>query len=83
MAASNMLSIFDHTPIDKMPSVTSHKDSGLGTTKFDRRGKFNTRGGDRGVDPTQGAAPGYVNYINGVPVSIQLDGSSPGTRPAP
>lgn len=77
-----MLSIFDNTPIDKMPSVTSHKDSGFGG-RFDRRGKFNTRGGDRGHDPSQGAAPGYVNYINGVPVSIQLDGSSPGTRPAP
>jgi len=64
-----MLSIFDNTPIDKMPSVNSHKGSGPGG-KFDRRGKFNTRGEDRGLDPSQGAGPGYVNYINGVPVSI-------------
>ena len=54
----NMVSIFDNTPIDMMPSVK-------------KSANFAKSGNRMGMQTDIGI--GYVNYINGVPVSIQLN----------
>ena len=51
----NMVSIFDNTPIDMMPSVKKSANFPQGATR-------------KGMQTDIGI--GYVNYINGVPVSI-------------
>ena len=54
----NMVSIFDNTPIDMMPSVK-------------KSANFAKSGNRMGMQTDIGI--GYVNYINGVPVTIQLN----------
>jgi len=58
--SNRKVNIFDNTPLHMMPSVNN---SGSMIGKTDLKSQLQ-----------QNTTLGYVNYLNGVPVSIQLEG---------
>ena len=65
------VSIFDHTTLDQMPNV---KVPALGGNPARRKKEAASSANKyKGPPIDLGGGMGYVNYVNGVPVSIQLN----------